>query len=80
MDDWVCVAILRGRESTVWAVEWKAVKTADAEAQPTENARARLASCSGDQTIRIWRNIPKEKGPPQSRLSIIKSRNSDEEW
>ena len=80
VDDWGCVAILRGHESTVWAVEWEGARPANKDAQATENTDLRLASCSDDQTIRIWRHIPKEKGPPQSRLSIIKSRANEEEW
>lgn len=80
VDDWGCVAILRGHESTVWAVEWEGVKAVDNETSTTESPRRRLASCSDDQTIRVWRNIPKEKGPPQSKLSIIRSSSNQEEW
>lgn len=80
IDDWGCVAILRGHESTVWAVEWEGVKLSDPMAPSIESIETRLASCSDDQTIRIWRKISKEKGPPQSRLSIIKSSSNEEEW
>lgn len=80
IDDWGCISILRGHKSTVWAVEWEGVKSADLETSSNENPGARLASCSDDQTIRLWRKVPKEKGPPQSRLSIIKSSSSEEEW
>ena len=80
IDDWGCMAILRGHESTVWAVEWEGVKAVDSEAPRMENAGPRLASCSDDLTIRIWRRIPKEKGPQQSQLSIIRSGSIEEEW
>ena len=80
IDDWGCVGILRGHESTVWAVEWEGVKSTAQESSSTENIGARLASCSDDQTIRIWRKILKEKGPTQSKLSIIRSSNIEEEW
>ncbi|CAF9920609.1 MAG: Cytosolic iron-sulfur protein assembly protein [Heterodermia speciosa] len=80
VDDWGCVSILRGHESTVWAVEWEGVKSTAQGTSSTENPGIRLASCSDDQTIRIWRKIPKEKGPPQSKLSIIRSGSIEEEW
>lgn len=80
IDDWGCVSILRGHESTVWAVEWEGVKPVAQETTSTEHPGIRLASCSDDQTIRIWRKIPKEKGPPQSKLSIIRSGSIEEEW
>lgn len=81
VDDWGCVAILRGHESTVWAVEWEGLMVPNSnETSNAEVPRRRLASCSDDQTIRIWRNIPKEKGPAQSKLSIIRSSSNQEEW
>lgn len=80
VDDWGCVAILRGHESTVWAVEWEGVKTANSEEMVEEGPGPRLASCSDDLTIRIWRRVPKEKKPPQSQFSIIRSGSNEEEW
>ena len=80
VDDWGCVAILRGHESTVWAVEWEGNQPVDHEPPSVDNPRPRLASCSDDLTIRIWRRVPKEKGPQQSNLSIIKSGSIEEEW
>ena len=79
IDDWGCVSILRGHESTVWAVEWEGAKTVDSEAAE-ENPGPRLASCSDDLTIRIWKRVPKDKKPPQSKLSIIRSGSNEEEW
>ena len=80
VDDWGCVAILRGHESTVWAVEWEGLKVPDSTETATTEVPRRLASCSDDQTIRIWRNLPKEKRPAQSKLSIIRSSSNEEEW
>lgn len=41
-DDWGCVEILRGHESTVWCLDWE------------KPHGERLCSCSGDLTLRIW--------------------------
>ncbi len=41
-DDWECRATLEGHESTVWSL------TFDPEGQ-------RLASCSADRTVKIWK-------------------------
>lgn len=41
-DDWGCVEVLRGHESTVWGIEWE------------KPPGSRLCSCSDDMTIRIW--------------------------
>lgn len=43
-DDWGCMEVLRGHESTVWGVEWE------------KPHGSRLCSCSDDMTIRIWSN------------------------
>ena len=80
VDDWGCVAVLRGHESTVWAVEWEGIKSGDHDGPENETPGPRLASCSDDLTIRIWRRVPKEKGPQQSKLSIIRSGSIEEEW
>ncbi|KAL9103059.1 MAG: hypothetical protein Q9163_001857 [Psora crenata] len=44
-----------------------------------EKAGPRLMTCSDDGTIRVWRRRPKER-LHQSRLSIIKSPDSGEDW
>lgn len=41
-DDWVCCATLEGHESTVWSLAF-------------DPSGQRLASCSDDRTVRIWR-------------------------
>lgn len=76
VDDWGCVAVLRGHGSTVWAVAWEGVKKGEGE----DGGGPRLASCSDDLTVRVWRRVPKERAPPQNRLSIIRSGSIEEEW
>ena len=93
VDDWGCVGVLKGHGSTVWAVEWEGVPiriAGDVEGARTENQMAwvkrretagpRLLSCSDDLTIRVWRRRPKEKGPQQNKLSIIRSGGIEEDW
>ena len=47
--------------------------------QRRKTAGPRLISCSEDRSIKVWRHVPTER-VQQSRLSIIRSANSDEEW
>lgn len=93
VDDWGCVGILRGHGSTVWAVGWEGVTlriAGDVQNERTEEqqvwakrreiAGPRLLSCSDDMTIRVWRRRPKEKGPQQNKLSIIRTGSIEEDW
>lgn len=95
VDDWGCCGVLRGHEGTVWFVAWegraifggvhdgdglggeKAGKEKWLERR--QRSGPRLLSCSDDLSIRVWRRRPKEK-VQQSRLSIIKSAGSEEDW
>lgn len=79
VDDWGCVAVLRGHGSTVWAVEWEGVKV-QGEGEDEGGGGPRLASCSDDGTVRVWRRVPRERAPAQNRLSSIRSGSSEEEW
>ena len=90
IDDWGCVGVLRGHDSTVWCVQWETLNPniyGEAERQEAkekwmkrrEASGPRLLSCSDDLSIRVWRRNPKEK-VPQSRLSIIRSGSSEEDW
>ncbi|KAF2002734.1 cytosolic iron-sulfur protein assembly protein 1 [Amniculicola lignicola CBS 123094] len=97
-DDWQQVANIEGHGMTVWWVEFegsgmaqrdfRAVKEGLAEEQKKqvedmERSGPRLATCSDDCTVRIWRRKPKENSGPSNNAgmpSIIRSMNIDEEW
>ncbi|CAD6580431.1 MAG: Cytosolic iron-sulfur protein assembly protein [Alectoria sarmentosa] len=92
VDDWGCCGVLRGHGSTVWCVAWEGVvpeifgDVEDGQKDPKEKwvkrreaSGPRLMSCSDDLSIRVWRRRPKEK-VQQSRLSIIRSGSSEENW
>ena len=94
VDDWGCVAVLRGHDSTVWGVGWEGaimrVGGEDVETEAADDKRVwverrlasgpRLISCSDDMSIRVWRKVPRKKGPAQNPLSIIRSGSSEEVW
>ncbi|KAI9680497.1 MAG: Cytosolic iron-sulfur protein assembly protein [Caeruleum heppii] len=90
VDDWTCVSVLRGHESTVWAVDFEppnrkpliATTSSDVSSSP------RLVSSSDDQTIRIWHRLPKQQPPvsqtPVTRFggitSSIRTYSAEEDW
>ena len=80
VDDWTCVAALQGHEGTVWAVEWEKSKISKNGVALKLADEPRLASCSDDQTIRLWKRQPKEKEPEQSQFSIIRTGSIAEDW
>jgi WD40 repeat protein len=97
VDDWACCAVLKGHGGTVWWVEFEGAETVGALAKTEglndaqkallnsrEQAGPRLASCSDDMTIRIWRRIPKDKPAEptgQGKMPTIwKNKDFDEEW
>ena len=94
VDDWGCVACIKGHDSTVWGLEWEPTKLmmvagseGTAEQQHQEEwikrralAGPRLVSCSDDMTVRVWRRRPREKGPQQNKLSIIRTGSIEEDW
>jgi WD40 repeat protein len=94
IDDWGCCAVLAGHSGTVWWVEFEGATKQHLKATTEQQQRLidlreaagpRLASCSDDLSIRIWRRIPKDKpnGAPQTgpRMpSIIKTNTIEEEW
>jgi WD40 repeat protein len=96
-DDWEQVALISGHKMTVWWVQFEGSGMAkkDFRAQRdglTEEqlqhinmlgrSGPRLATCSDDCTVRIWRREPKEERATASNgmPSIIRSMASDEDW
>lgn len=97
VDDWACCAVLGGHKGTVWWVEFEGAERVGvfakteglSDEQKTllderEKAGPRLASCSDDLSVRIWKRNPKEKPAEptgQGQMpSIWKNKNFDEEW
>ncbi|PNS14018.1 hypothetical protein CAC42_6531 [Sphaceloma murrayae] len=96
-EDWGCAAVIEGFGGTVWGVQFepgeRVGKVGGEETvhgdremllEERKKAGARLATCSDDKTIRIWRRIPKEKKDmPTGRgrmPSILKTHSIAEEW
>lgn len=96
-DDWIQVACIDGHRQTVWWAEFEgsAMAERDFRAQrhsphqqhhieQLDRAGPRLATCSDDCTVRIWRKAPRETDASQSANtgvpSIIRSVSLDEDW
>ena len=98
-DDWVQVSLIEGHDKTVWWVEFEgsAMSTKDFRAnrdalsddhkqhiEDLERSGPRLATCSDDFTIRIWRRKPRDRDDNASANtgipSIIRSVAIDEDW
>jgi WD40 repeat protein len=93
-----CIAGERGHSMTVWWVEFegsgmskkdfRAQRDALSDEQQQhidglEQSGPRLATCSDDRTIRIWRRKPREQPNASSNTgipSIIRSAAIDEDW
>lgn len=90
VDDWTCMGVLSGHKSTVWSIFWEGLElssnlksTTGTRHEPWIERRRqsgpRLASCSDDLSIRIWRRIPRETSR-QNTMSTIRSGSIEEEW
>lgn len=98
-DDWVQVACLEAHNMTVWWAEFEGSGMAKrdfransgntTEEQKThleelERSGPRLATCSDDKTVRIWRRKPRDRDDNASSNtgipSIIRSVTIDEDW
>lgn len=98
-DDWVQVSMIDGHSQTVWWAEfegsgmskkdWRAQREGLSEEQTQyiedlERSGPRLATCSDDRTVRIWRRKAKERDDNSSSNtgipSIIRSAAIDEDW
>lgn len=80
IDDWVCCTVLTEHESTVWCVVFEPLTAKGYD----ENRSARLASCSGDKTVKIWTRVKQTgvaagygDGVPSS---ILRGAPVEEEW
>ena len=96
-DDWVQVACVEGHGMTVWWAEFEGSKAGaydfrrqrdglqERQVQHTEALELsgpRLATCSDDCTVRVWRRKPREGASAQNSgmPSIIRSSAIDEDW
>lgn len=98
-DDWVQVSMINGHDKTVWwaGFEGSGMGQKDFRAQreslsddqiryieELQRSGPRLATCSDDCTVRIWRRKPKERDENASSStgipSIIRSMAIDEDW
>ncbi|KAJ4365090.1 Cytosolic iron-sulfur protein assembly protein [Neocucurbitaria cava] len=98
-DDWVQVSMIDGHDQTVWWAEFEGsgMSKRDFRAssegldenktrciEDLERSGPRLATCSDDCTVRIWRRKPKERDANASSNtgipSIIRSMAIDEDW
>ena len=57
--DWACIGCIEGHEGTVWGIAW------EPRLKKASHEQLRLASCSDDLTIRIWKKTePDMKSDP----------------
>ncbi|KAI9854975.1 MAG: Cytosolic iron-sulfur protein assembly protein [Vezdaea acicularis] len=95
MEDWTCVSVMKGHESTVWAIDFEPLTPALNESKELSEKQLahqerrrrsgpRIASASADSTIRIWRRVFKEGLEPstaKTRIpSILRTSSAEEEW
>jgi WD40 repeat protein len=96
-DDWVQVAMVEGHGMTVWWVEFEGSgmskldfrkqrdglpEAQEKHIEALEQSGPRLATCSDDCTVRIWRRKPREgaQNHNSGMPSIIRSAAIDEDW
>jgi len=72
LDDWSCVAVLKGHASTVWTLAFEPLSNINrlqrdglkeqqwASLEERGKSGPRLLSASDDQSIRVWRRRPRE--------------------
>ncbi|KAL4914185.1 WD40-repeat-containing domain protein [Aspergillus aurantiobrunneus] len=95
IDDWGQVSCIRGHGGTVWGVDWESVDNVPCSSPeivpgPEQEwmqwhalSGPRLASCSHDRSVRVWRRQPKAQvtTPGASAIpSIIRPSGTDETW
>ncbi|KAF2013740.1 cytosolic iron-sulfur protein assembly protein 1 [Aaosphaeria arxii CBS 175.79] len=98
-DDWVQVSLISGHPQTVWWVQFEGSGMSKKDFRQAgsngneersrhidllERSGPRLATCSDDCTVRVWRRIPKDttgQGSLNAGIpSIIRSFSVDEAW
>ncbi|KAF2692163.1 WD40 repeat-like protein [Lentithecium fluviatile CBS 122367] len=96
-DDWVQVTSITGHQQTVWWAEFEGANMASIDFRKEKEGLSeqqtkyidlldrsgpRLATCSDDCTVRIWRRRPREhqEGVGTGIPSIIRSVTIDEDW
>jgi cytosolic iron-sulfur protein assembly protein CIAO1 len=75
--DWGCIGCIEGHEGTVWGVAW------EPRGKEDSHKELRLASCSDDLTVRIWKKTEPEKREERKTgalPSIIRPPSSTEVW
>jgi WD40 repeat protein len=78
IDDWVCVKVLEGHESTVWSLEFEPLGSP----KYSKERGSRLVSCSDDLTVKIWTRAEQTGlGSGGGQLpSILRGSQPKEEW
>lgn len=75
--DWGCIGYIDGHQGTVWGIAWEPRLGKDSHEE------LRLASCSDDLTIRVWKKTEPEKREERklgALTSIIRPPSSTEIW
>ncbi|KAL4999523.1 WD40-repeat-containing domain protein [Aspergillus recurvatus] len=95
IDDWGQVACIKGHAGTVWGIDWEDAENvpfpSSSEIVSGQEewkkwhalSGPRLASCSHDRSVRVWRRQPKAQlnAPGASSIpSIIRPSGTDETW
>ena len=89
--DWVCVGVIEGHGGTVWDLSWeRMINDAFVGEEEMEDWEPRIASCSDDLTIRIWKRELSEREKEKKRQgrstsgprlpSIIRPASNLETW
>ncbi|KAL7275981.1 Cytosolic iron-sulfur protein assembly protein [Rhizina undulata] len=78
IDDWTCCSLLEGHTSTVWCLSFEPLTAPNFS--PTRSSR--LASCSDDQSVRIWTRISQSTSRSNSGAppSILRGNPVEEDW